>query len=66
MIAGIVPGVVAESLLLSEELFETIFKLAQRKVHPDLGGAHEKFVRLQEAGAVLVEHFKQRRKAAGE
>lgn len=56
-IAEKIPGVSAEGLLGSRRLFEAVFKLGQQQMHPDAGGAHEDFVMLQEAGAVLKERF---------
>jgi hypothetical protein len=57
-VASKVPGVDARALLLQKALFEVIFKLAQKALHPDAGGSHDEFVKLQQAGAVLAEHFK--------
>ena len=38
---------------------------AQKLLHPDAGGDHNEFLRLQEAGGVLAEYFEQQGKGAG-
>jgi hypothetical protein len=40
-------------ILDSPEACERAYKLAARKLHPDAGGSHELFVKLQEAKAAL-------------
>jgi len=36
---------------------------AQKLLHPDAGGSHEEFVRLQQAAAIIAEHFKSKDKS---
>lgn len=56
-IAGIFPGVSPNVLLTTETWFEFALREAQKLTHPDVGGSHENFVKLQEAGAVLKKRF---------
>lgn len=56
-VASKVPGVDPLFLTSQKGLFDTIFKLAQRQLHPDAGGSLQEFQKLQEAGAVLKAHF---------
>jgi len=63
-LASHIPGVSPEALTGSQQLFEAMFRMLQKQIHPDSGGSHDEFVRLQEAGAALTEHFKAQ-KAAG-
>lgn len=39
------------------EDFETAYKQAARKLHPDAGGSHDAFLKLQRAAEVLKNHF---------
>lgn len=64
-LASKVPGFDVRVLATDPEIFELAFKFAQKKVHPDAGGSHDDFVKLQEAGAVLSEHFQAQAKAGG-
>jgi hypothetical protein len=64
-IATKVPGVDSHVLATDQQMFEMVLKLAQKRVHPDTGGSNESFARLQEAAAVLIEHFKAQAKAGG-
>jgi len=59
------PGVAAEAILNDIQLFEVLFKLASRTLHPDSGGSHEDFVKLQEAGEVLTKEFNRKAKGKG-
>lgn len=40
-----------------KEDFETAYKQAVRKLHPDAGGNHSDFVMLQQAAEILKKHF---------
>lgn len=65
-IARYMLGLDPEVVIMDHEIFENAFKFAQKKVHPDAGGSHDDFVKLQEAGAVLAEHFQAQAKAGGQ
>jgi hypothetical protein len=56
-LASKIPGVDPQFLASEKQLFDMTFKLAQRRLHPDAGGAVEEFQKLQEAGRVLTTHF---------
>lgn len=60
-----VEGVSASAISTNQKLFEAMVKLCQQQMHPDAGGAHEDFVTLQEAAAVLIEYFKEHAKKGG-
>jgi hypothetical protein len=65
-LASKLDGVEARALATNQRIFEAMLKLLQGQLHPDAaGGSHEDFVRVQEAGAVLIEHFKQQAAKAG-
>lgn len=63
LIASRVPGVSPDAIATNEKFFDAMFKFASRELHPDAGGSHEDFVKLQEAGSALTEHFKGQAKA---
>lgn len=63
-LASKVEGVSAEALTVNQHLFQALLKMCRQQLHPDQGGSHEEFVRLQEAAAVLTEHFHSRAASA--
>lgn len=62
----IFPGVSADVIVSARSWAETALREAQKQLHPDAGGSHDEFVRLQQAGEVLAEHFKHAGKGAGQ
>jgi len=46
-------GIPTDALLGVPAIFELAYRDAQKKLHPDVGGSHELFIRLTEAAAVL-------------
>ncbi len=63
-IASMAPaGIQASALKSSPELFELVYKALEKKLHPDIGGAHADFVKLQQAREVLTKHFSEQAKA---
>jgi hypothetical protein len=46
-----------EALLHEPDYVAQAYRLAAKKMHPDVGGEHEEFVRLQEAKRVLDEYL---------
>jgi hypothetical protein len=53
-----VTGVREDFIVDDSATFELAYSKAQRSLHPDAGGDHDKFVKLQDAAAVLRESFK--------
>jgi hypothetical protein len=60
-----VPGADPKILLSDQQYFETMLRLANKRMHPDQqadqpggGGSHGDFIELQEAAAVITQHFK--------
>jgi hypothetical protein len=56
-IGKLVP-ITADVILTSRTWSDAALREAQKLLHPDAGGSHDEFVRLQEAGDVLAEYFK--------
>jgi hypothetical protein len=54
------PALTADQILSSSPLFETAYKQAARKLHPDAGGNEEDWIDLQEAAARLTEMHKKK------
>jgi hypothetical protein len=55
-IQKVYPLLSSNALLQSKGLFEASLRDAQKQLHPDSGGSHEQFVKLQAAAEVLTEH----------
>jgi hypothetical protein len=64
-ICDIFPGISEDVILSARSWAETAVREAQRQLHPDAGGAHDDFVRLQEADGVIAAYFEQQGKGAG-
>jgi hypothetical protein len=65
-ISGIFPGVSPDVLLTGKSWFEMALREARKLAHPDAGGSHGQFVKLQEAGDVLTKHFARTAAAGGD
>lgn len=54
---GGVPGAGA-TLLKFQAFAETAYKTAAKQMHPDKGGSHEEFAKLEKAMSMIRDHFK--------
>jgi hypothetical protein len=49
--------IACEEILLAKSVYAVAYRQAVKKLHPDAGGKHEDFTRLQEAAKLLDKHF---------
>lgn len=49
--------IACEEILIAQTVYKLAYRLAAKKLHPDAGGKHEDFTRLQEAAKLLDRHF---------
>jgi hypothetical protein len=47
------PGTDMQLLLTDRAYFDAMLKLASKRLHPDTGGNHENFIKLQEVGGII-------------
>lgn len=49
--------IACEEILAAQSVYKLAYRLAAKKLHPDAGGNHDDFTRLQEAAKLLDRHF---------
>jgi hypothetical protein len=49
--------IACEEIIVAQSVYKLAYRLAAKKLHPDAGGNHEDFTRLQEAAKLLDRHF---------